>query len=196
MSEGGFDYEAHRRAAMGSNPDKALLVSFKYVAEKQKDGSFKNVEHIIIWMDKNNEVVRKVTEEDKIRFSERYAAFKRNEEVPEEGTPINLCAFATPADVSACKSERIFTMEQLVETPDERLARARLVNFKYRARDWLESQKRSGYVGELREEIDHLKAQIEVLKERAGVTAEEPVITKKRGRPKKVIDGEDTSQPS
>jgi hypothetical protein len=189
MSEGGFDYEAHRRAAAGSNPDKALLVSFEYASEKQKSGLFENVEMIRIWMDKNTEVVRKVTESDKTRFAERYAAFKAGEEMPEEGTPIRLCAFATPADVSACKAERIFTVEQLVETPDERLARARLINFKYMARDYLEAQKRTGYVGELREKIQQLEAQVEMLKERAG--KDEVVETpKKRGRPKKVSDGD------
>lgn len=188
MSEGGFDFESHRKSLQG-NPDKALLVSFEYASEKQKDGSFNNIEMIRVWMDKNSEVVRKVTEEDKVRFAERYKAFRNNEEMPPDGTPINMCAFATPADVSACKAERIFTLEQLVETSDERLARARLVNFKYQARTWLESQKRSGYTGELLAEIQHLKAQIEMLKERAGVP-EEPA-PKKRGRPKKVIvDGD------
>ena len=190
MSEGGFDYEAHRRAIQGSNPDKALLVSFEYSSEKQKNGLFENVEMIRIWMDKNSEVVRKVTEADKTRFAERYGAFKAGEEMPDDGTPIRLCAFATPADVSACKSERIFTVEQLVETPDERLARARLINFKYMARDYLESQRRTGYVGELREEINQLKAQIEAMKEQ-GHTVEPK---KRPGRPKKVRDG-DTDRP-
>jgi hypothetical protein len=194
MSEGGFDYEAHRRSLQG-NPDRALLVSFEYAPEKLRDGSFKNVEMIRIWMDKNTEVVQKVTEEHKVRFAERYEAFRKNEAVPEDGTPIKLVPFATPADVSACKSLRIFTLEQLVETADERLSRAQLINFKYQARDYLEAQRRTGYVGELRDEINHLKAQIEVLKERAGVPADESVVKKRGGRPKKVIDG-DTQEPS
>jgi len=191
MSEGGFDYEAHRRAIAGSNPDKALLVSFEYASEKRKDGLFDNVEMVRIWMDKNSEVVRKVTEADKVRFAERYAAFKKGEEMPEEGTPIRLCAFATPADVSACKAERIFTVEQLVETSDERLAKARLINFKYMARDYLEGQKRTGYVGELREKIQQLEAQVEMLKERAGKEEVTETPKKRPGRPKKVVnDGE------
>ena len=189
MSEGGFDYEAHRRNLMG-NPDKALLVSFEYAAEKQKDGSFNNVEMIRIWMDKNTEVVRKVTTEDKSRFKERYEAFRNNEQVPEDGTPISLCSFATPADVSACKAERIFTLEQLVETSDERLARSRLINFKYQARTWLEAQQRSGYTGELLDKIQHLEAQIEILKER---NPQAVVVKKKPGRPKKVVTNDDAA---
>ncbi len=189
MSEGGFDYEAHRRNLMG-NPDRALLVSFEYQAEKQKDGSFKNVEFIRIWMDKNTEVVRKVTEEDKTRFADRYNAFVKNEQVPANGTPISMCAFATPADVSACKAERIFTLEQLAETADERLARARLVNFKYQARAWLEAQQRSGYTGELMSRIQELERQLAVYKDRQhNVAPIEP--PKKRGpKPKVIVDGD------
>jgi len=187
MSEGGFDYEAHRRSQQG-NPDRALIVTFEYIPEKRKDGSFENVEMIRIWMDKNTEVVRKVSAEDKLRFSERYEAFKKGEELPEEGTPIKMVPFATPADVSACKSLRIFTLEQLAETADDRLTRARLVNFKYQARDFLESQRRTGFVAELRDEINRLKAQIEVLKERQQPSVETPEAPKRRGRPPKVKD--------
>ena len=184
MSEG-FDYEAHRKMQQG-NPDKALLVSFEYAPEKQRDGSFNNVEMIRIWIDKNQEVVRKITPEDKVRFAERYAAFQKGEEAPPDGTPIKMCAFATPADVAACKAERIFTLEQLVETGDDRLIRARLLNFKYAANDWLKSQQRHGYVAELREEINQLKAQVEMLKERQQPSVETPEAPKPRGRPRKV----------
>lgn len=191
MSEG-FDFEAHRRMQQGSNPDKALLVSFQYAAEKQPDGSFQNVEMIKIWLGRNDEIVRKVTPEDKIRFQDRYAAFKAGEALPETGTPVKECALATPADISACKSLRILTLEQLVETADERLQAARLVSFKYRAKDWLEAQKNIGHVGALRDEIDKLKQQNMMLKEqndllRKGII---PIETeqKRRGRPPKVKD--------
>jgi hypothetical protein len=192
MSEG-FDVAAYRREMTGIDPDKGLLVTFKHEAVKQNDGSFKDVEFIHIWMGNSEQIERPVTESDKIRFKSRYEAFKNNEAEPIEGTPIKMCAFATPADVAACKSERIFTLEQLVETPDERLLRAKLVNLKYRSRDWLEAQKRHGYVGELRAQIDALKAQIESLKSRLtdrGIEEPKPELEvtapKKRGRPPKV----------
>jgi len=170
MSEG-FDYEAHRAMSQG-NPDKALLVTFEWASEKQKDGTFKNVEMIRIWMGKNSEVVRKVIPEDIVRFAPRYEAFKKGEEMPLDGTPIALCAFATPADVSACKAERIFTLEQLVETADERLQKSKLINLKYKARDFIEARARTGFVGELRDQINSLKAQVDVLKEKDGLISE------------------------
>src|SRR5688500_11267077 len=131
--EGGFDIQAHRRAQ--TNPDKALLVTFEWGSQKKYDGSFSNVEMIRIWLGRNDEIVRPVTPDARVRCSDRYEAFRKGEQVPDTGTPISNCAFATPADVSACKSERIFTLEQLVETADERLQRSRLVTFKYRCRD-------------------------------------------------------------
>ena len=191
MSEG-FDYEAHRKMQQG-NPDKALLVSFEYAPEKQRDGSFVNVEMIRIWVDKNQEVVRKVTPEDKVRFADRYASFLKGEEAPPDGTPIRMCAFATPADVAACMAEIIYTLQQLVETNDDRLSKARLLNLKYAANDWLKAQQRHGYVAELREEINKLKAQIEMLKERQQPSVETPEAPKRRGRPSKVKDAENTT---
>lgn len=192
--EGGFDVQAYQRGR--NNPDKALLVTFEVRADKQKDGSFKNIEYIRIWLGRNDEMVRPVTNEDKIRFKDRYESFKKGEETPLEGTPISQCAFATPANVSACKAERIFTLEQLVAVADERLQRGQLVGFKYQCRDWLESQKRHGYVGELRAQIDKLIAENKILKERLqeqGRSTEVEVEPKRRGRPPKVKDVQDAA---
>lgn len=154
-----FDYQHHQQMQqLGADPDRALIVTFSYDSERQRDGSFENVEMVEIWIDKDNIIRRKVTDEDRQRFAARYQAFKAGEAEPEDGTPIKMVAFATPADIASCKTERIFTVEQIVETPDERLARPKLMNFKYKCRDWLESQHRSGYVGELREQISALQA--------------------------------------
>lgn len=192
--EGGFDIAAYQRSQ--NDPDKALIVTFEVRAEKQRDGSFKNVEYIRILVGRNDEVVRPLTDADRMRFRDRYESFKKGEEVPKEGTPIASCAFATPANVSACKAERIYTLEQLVEVPDERLQRAQLVGFKYQCRDWLEAQRRHGYVGELRERITYLEKENELLKERllgqGKDTAVVVPVAKKRGRPAKAKDDGET----
>lgn len=190
--EGGFDVQAYRMAQ--SNPDRALLVTFEYASKQKSDGSFENVEMIRIWLGRNDEICRPITEQDKVRFRDRYDAFKKGEKAPVDGTPIAQCALATPANISACKSERIFTLEQLVETPDERLLRSSLVNFKYKCKDWLEAQKRHGYVGEMRSRIEKLEKENEILKERLkgdGKDTEVVVeVAKRRGRPPKVKDGD------
>lgn len=188
--EGGFDIQAYRAAQ--SNPDRALLVTFEYAARQKPDGSHENIEMIRIWLGRNDEICRPVTPQDKVRFRDRYDAFLKGETVPPDGTPIAQCALATPANVSACKAERIFTLEQLVETPDERLMRASLVSFKYKCRDWLEAQKRHGYVGEMRSRIERLERENEILKERlkADGKSAEVEAPKRRGRPPKVKDGD------
>lgn len=196
--EGGFDVRAYQ--AGQSNPDKALIVTFEVQGVKQKNGLFKNVEFTCIWLGRNDEIVRPTTDQDRARFRDRYESFKKGEELPVDGTPISQCAFATPANVSACKAERIYTLEQLVEVADERLQRTGLINFKYSARDWLESQKRHGYVGELRDRITHLEKENAILKERLQEQGKDtsvvvPVATKRRGRPPKAQDG-DAAQPS
>lgn len=188
--EGGFDVQAYRAAQ--SNPDKALLVTFEYAAKQLPDGAFENVEMIRIWLGRNDEICRPVTPQDKIRFRDRYDAFLKGEKAPADGTPIAQCALATPANVSACKAERIFTLEQLVETPDERLLRSSLVNFKYKCKDWLEAQKRHGYVGEMRSRIERLEKENEILKERLKADGKdaEAEAPRRRGRPPKVKDGD------
>lgn len=188
--EGGFDVQAYRQAQ--SNPDKALLVTFEYAARQKSDGSFENIEMIRIWLGKNDEICRPTTPQDKIRFRDRYDAFLRGEKAPIDGTPINQCALATPANVSACKAERIFTLEQLVETPDERLSRSSLIGFKYKCKDWLEAQKRIGHVGDMRARIEKLERENEILKERLKTDGKntEVTVAKRRGRPPKVKDGD------
>lgn len=188
--EGGFDVQAYRAAQ--SNPDKGLVVTFEHAAKQQSDGSFENVEMIRIWLGRNDEICRPVTPQDKVRFRDRYDAFLKGEKPPADGTPIAQCALATPANISACKAERIFTLEQLAETPDERLLRSSLVNFKYKCKDWLEAQKRYGYVGEMRDQLEQQRKEIEILKERLKAEGKdsEVVIPKRRGPKPKVKDGD------
>ena len=189
-----FDYEALRRQQSGQNPDKGLLVTFAYKFDDRKK---EEVPYISIFLGKNDTVERPVTEDDKKRFSERWQAFLKNEDSPPEGLPIKQVPFATPSDISSCKSEKIYTVEQLVETPDARLQRAHLLNFKYQCADMLKQLKDSRHIIEMREEIESLKKQLLAMKDRkVELVEEEPDPKPKRGRPRK-SDGDDqgTVQP-
>ena len=194
MSEG-FDYQAFQRQVNGRDPDRALIVTFEPFAEKQKDGSFKNVDYIRIWISNSDEIHRRVTDEDKARFRDRWEAYQRNEAVPVDGTPISECLFADKATLAGCKSLRIYTLEQLAETADGNLTKVGLLNFKYKVIDYLKAQKNFGHVGEMREEINELRAQLEMLKEqnkelKSATAEDEP---KRRGRPPKVRDADDAA---
>lgn len=187
-----FDYTSMN--ANQQEADKALLVSFEYVA-KEVNGEYQNVPHIRIFVNKNSEIFREVTEEDMERFSDRWEAFQKGEEAPEEGTPVNLAPFATPANVAACRANKIYTVEQLVQTPDSRLQRSYLTNFKYMCSDWLKEKAGAGQIQELRGEIEALKRENQMLIERfrdAGLSTEaKPAAKKKRRRrTKKVTDGD------
>lgn len=173
-----FDVEAYRRQQSGVDPDKGLLVTFRHEA-KEVDGKFENIPYINIWMGKNSTIDRPVTEEDKVRFEDRWKAFEKGEE-PVDGMPIKEVPFATAANVAACRSEQIYTVEQLIETPDQRLQRAHLVNFKYMCRDMWESRKDNAHVQKLRDELEKANQKIAALEEKMSQAP------KKRGRPRKV----------
>lgn len=182
-----FDYEALRRQQSGQNPDKGLLVTFAY---KYNDKLKSEIPYISIFLGKNDTVERPVTEDDKKRFSERWESFLKNEDAPPAGLPIKQVPFATPSDISSCKAEKIYTVEQLVETPDARLQRAHLLNFKYQCADMLKQLKDSNHIIEMREEIENLKKQLLAMKgQKVELVEEEPDLKPKRGRPRKV-DGD------
>ena len=183
-----FDYASMNVKA--EEADKALLVSFYYEAKKVGE-DYHNVPYIRIFVNKNSQIEREVTEEDKQRFHERWEAFQKGEEAPEDGTPVNLAPFATPANVAACKAERIYTVEQLVQTPDSRLARSYLTNFKYMCSDWLKQRRDGDQISLMRSELEALKAENAMLQEKfrdAGL--QKPTTKKKRRRRKKVNDGD------
>ena len=185
-----FDYEAHRRLQSG-NPDKALIVTFRYQYDpKQK----KEVPYTSVFLSKNNTVDRPTSDEDKVRFKDRWEAFQKGEEAPPDGLPINQVPFATPAEISICKAERIHTVEQLVATSEGILQRAHLLNFKYRCADMLKQMNDSQHIVKMRDEIETLKKQIRTLQETNAAlkSSEEQESKPKRGRPKKVIDGDDS----
>lgn len=192
-----FDHEAYRRQQLGQNPDKALLTTFRYVYDDKRK---EEVPYISIFLGKNDTVDRPATEEDKERFKERWEAFLKGEDKPPAGLPINQVPFATPAEISVCKTEKIYTVEQLLETPDNRLQRAHLLNFRYRCADLMKQLTDSKHVVEMRDEIETLKSQLTAALEKMAEMAEgmdeeeerSSKPAKKRGRKRKT-DGDSTS---
>ena len=159
-----FDVNAHQAVNRGDIAD--WRVSFGYEAVRQADGSWKDVEHITVFNNPQEIVCRPVEERDKITYSARYEAFRKGEAVPLDGTPIKDWATITKADIAACKNARIYTVEQLAETADEALQKNHIVALKYKARDWLEANKNSGVLAQLRDELDQAKSQIKALEEK------------------------------
>jgi hypothetical protein len=74
-----------------------------------------------------------------------YAAWKKGEELPVEGTPLKQWAVLPPAMLQNCIAQNIFTIEQLAGASDEAInpvgMGARL--FRNQAQDWLKLNKES-----------------------------------------------------
>ena len=108
----------------------------------------------------------------KFNYGKRYKAFVDGNEAPPEGTPVKEWASISPANLAACKVNKIYTVEQLAEAPDESLQRGGLVGLKYKAIDWLANNADSVVLSRLRDEVDKLKDQLkdQVIKSKTNLT--------------------------
>jgi len=141
-------------------------VKFSNEAIDVGNGKFENAQHIRIRVDRQNEIFRKVEEQDKIHYRTRYEAFLAGEEVPDEGTPIKAWAAVSVVDQAACKQARIYTVEQLANASDDDLQKGGIVALKYKAIDWLEANKDSTVLADLRDELNKAEEKIKLLEER------------------------------
>lgn len=184
-----FDYQAHFEQQSGKNSDRGLLATFRY-----ENVNGENIPYINIFLGKNDTVDRPATDEDKKRFRARWEAFLEGANEPPEGMPINHVPFATPANISACKAEKIFTVEQLLETPDSRLQRAYLLEFRYKCGDMMKQLKDSEHIIRMREDLTKLTKMVKALEEQnIDLKRELSERKKPRGRPrKKASDDADT----
>lgn len=105
-------------------------------------------------------------------YKQRYEAFLRNEEIPEEGTPIREWAAVSPAQAKNILGANIRTVEDLAQANEEALLRigmgARAL--KDKAQAWLDVAEKRGKPAEelaaLRAENEDLKNTVETLTDR------------------------------
>lgn len=98
-------------------------VEDKVATKEQGRAVFKDQEFIEIRTAGNpkNAVVSKVKDEHKQRFAAAYEAFKRGEEAPVEGMPIEEWGVITRSRAQELKAAEIRTVEALAELPDSRI---------------------------------------------------------------------------
>jgi regulator of replication initiation timing len=148
------------------------LRPFKDATKSQAEGHavYKDVEYAILTPPGGQLVVPKpVTPELIDRFRPQYDAWKRDEELPENGTHIKMWPVATPAEIKQLLSAKIRTIEAVAEMNEICIkqvgmgARA----LKDKAIAWLDSAKLSGITAEklqgLQVENDDLRIQNEQL---------------------------------
>jgi hypothetical protein len=117
---------------------------------------FRNVEMITIMVpgDKNNIVTREAREEDKTRFADLYAKFKKGEGEILDGFPLKEWTGVTRAQVEELKFFNFLTVESLANANDNVAVKfPGLHELKRRAAAWVQAQKDSAPIEKLNAEI-------------------------------------------
>lgn len=104
------------------------------------------------------------TEEKKRRFQAEYQLYLQSKEKEKAGTPLSVFAFLTLSEQETLKSHGIFTIEEFVSLPEERVADLSLNEEFQKAKEFLEVYKNQQLVSKLKEEISSLKQEIFALK--------------------------------
>lgn len=124
--------------------------------------------------DRNSVIHRKVKDEDKIRFKEKYERFKQTAESKIEGTPLNQFHFISAAQIKELEYFNIYTAEQLVSIPDGNIDRlgskGREMVMKVKAT--LDSAKDASFVTKITSENEKLKKEMDLLKEQMAQISE------------------------
>jgi len=177
--------------------DKNLIVRFyveavknNFQSEKAGRPIYQDVEFVEIMTpgDRNSNVVRKVSDNDKNRFPAQYERFKQNQEMAEDGTPIEQWSMISPSQVQELKHFNIRTVEHVAGLSDAQakscgiLGMDRLVvkakAYLSAAEDSALPQKLAGdlaqrdlEIAELRDQVKTLATQLEAMQDKGAKKA-------------------------
>jgi len=186
------------------------LKSVQHKASSEKEGRpiFRDVEWLDIHIagDKNTQVSRKVTDFDKQRFSAEYNAFKRGQEAPVEGTPLQEWALLRPAQVSELLAMRFRSVEDVAGMPDTAVQKIGMGGreLKKKAQAWLDSasngavsqklvaenERQASEIGMLKEQLQAMNATIDELK----ASLEDKPKPKRKRRTKEQIAADEAGE--
>ncbi len=123
------------------------------------------VEIIIPGMNKST-VIEPVNEQHVARWPEAYAAWKRGQELPQSGTPLEEWPVLTTATVANLKALNMRTVEDLAGAPDTVLQNIGqgAFDFRRRALAFLEQAKDSAPLQTALQENELLRGEIKVLR--------------------------------
>jgi hypothetical protein len=150
---------------------------------------------------------------DPDRFPRQWAQYQAQQTQVQDGTPIEQWPPISKAQALNLKSLHIHTVEQLAALSDGNLNWMGARQLRENAKAWLDEAESGAETIKLRNQVEALQAQIEAMQNQqagfsASVKAEavvqseqaapmleashiKPMVTKMRGRPKKVDDGAD-----
>lgn len=143
---------------------------FEIVPKRRPDGTYENVEYVDILTpgDPKASPRHKVTDRIRDMYGPWYQQWKAGQQMSASGTPLEMFAVLTPAQIHHMKSLNIFTVEQLAEVADASLHNIPFgQTTRLQAREFLknkaEADRVSAYVNEKRqsqEQISQLQEQI------------------------------------
>jgi hypothetical protein len=160
-------------APRGSSPDRtkprfhmrAVEMPFKSREAGRPIFEDREFVEIIIPGQNKSTAIEPVNEQHKDRWPEAYAAFKRGQEMPTTGTPLEEWSVLSAATVANLKGLHMRTVEDLAAAPDAALQNIGQGghDFRRRAQAFLEQAKGSAPLEKALQEIEHLKARNDVL---------------------------------
>lgn len=159
-----------------------------FLSEKEGRPIFADKEfiRILIAGDKNSEVFREATENDKTRFHEVYKRFKDGLEGRDQlvGTPLSQWTLLKPSQIRELEAINIFTVEQLAAISDSMKQRLGMGanELVASAAAYLGSAKDASMAGALAAENERLKSDMEAMKLQVQELASRLEDQDKRGR--------------
>ena len=167
-------------AGLRERPRETCHVSFELRPFKDANASkeaghviYRDVEYAVLTPPGGQLVVNKeVTPLLIERFRPQYEAWKRDEELPENGTHVKMWPVITPAEIKQCMNAQVRTIEAVSEMNESCIKQVVMGGraLKDKAIAWLESAKLSGITAErlqaLKVDNDDLRTQNEQLNAR------------------------------
>ncbi len=134
--------------------------------------------------------VQRVTNEHKRRFPQQYEAFKRGENLKQEGHTLESTGFFSNQQIRDFNAKYIFTVEQFISMPELFLQGVLGgLSIKKKCQEFLEAQKTRSLIDQ-GETVEELKKRIQILE---SSLAAEP---RKVGRPPKANESESKEKES
>lgn len=123
--------------------------------------------------DKLVEIDRKASKQDFMRYPQQYEMYMKHQTTPVNGTPLEVWAQITRAQVAEYKAMNIFTVEQLAELPDGYGHKIMgFQNWKQKAQAFLMAAKGQGEFDKLKTELKKRDDEIERMKANETATAD------------------------
>jgi hypothetical protein len=174
MSLDPLDFSAFETVAAQQSREPGPILRFFIEPTENKAKSaeagrpiYDNVEMIsIINPGSKDEFIKKVDANAKERFGRQYEHWKRTQEQPAEGTPLEMVPFLNPAQVKELRAINIPTLEHLANLTDTAIQKIGMGGLELvrKAQAYLKAAGDNSVVTKLVAENQRLKAEIETLK--------------------------------